>query len=463
MKHNFAACFFIILMTASASVMGTVWRVAAQDTQSPSAVELATLGAEVRSRLAKELGLSPDELDDNTDLVKDMGLDQGVVFYAVQSVLDSYGVESKGRELTRASDIQALVAQAQSLKKFKKRGFLGVSPVPSYNQTVFYVTDRKATGETAPEDYFGSERSVNGALSYGRAEVNIPYYHKAGRIETPWLKIRALRDPRKHLFVLKLLPVDEDQFFNEVAEFGRGEGDVLVYVHGFNVSFDDAIVRAGQIAFDFGFSGAPIVYSWPSLNSVVGYNSDWGHVNWSTKHIAFFLETLAARTKGRKVHLVAHSMGSKGLLNALRMLANSGKTQVKFGSVLLCAPDYDAVLFREQIAGEIKPLAAQWVVYTSKKDIALIASEKLNMAPRLGRPVTYAEGYEIIDASEIEVTPWSVPETHSYYAVKKVVLDDMVKAIAGLAASARGLKSKLVKAGKVWAFRPLAGAGTSSP
>ncbi len=463
MKHSIAACFLIILMTASAIVMGTLWGAAAQDTQSPTAIELATLGAEVRSRLAKELGLSPDQLDDNTDLVKDIGLDQGIVFYAVQSVLDSYGVERQGKELTRLSDIKAAVAQAQSLKKFTKRGFLGVSPVPSYNQTVFYVTDRKATGETAPEDYFGSERSVNGVLSYGRAEVNIPYSHKTGRIETPWLKIRALRDPRKHVFVLKLLPTGEDQFFNEVAEFGRGEGDVLVYVHGFNVSFDDAIVRAGQIAFDFGFSGAPIVFSWPSWDNVLGYNSDWGNVNWSTKHIALFLEALAARTKGRKVHLVAHSMGSKGLLNALRLLAYSDKTQEKFGTVLLCAPDFDAVLFREQIASEVKPLAALWVVYTSKKDIALIASEKLNMAPRLGRPVTYAEGYEIIDASEIEVTPWSVPETHSYYAVKKVVLDDMVKAIAGLAASARGLNSKLVKAGTVWTFRPLAGASTTSP
>jgi len=463
MKCNFAAYFFVLLVTASATVMGTVWCVAAQDKQSPSAVELATLAAEVRSRLAKELGISADGLDDNIDLVKDMGLDQGVVFYAVQSVLDSYGVESKRRELTRVSDIQELVAQARSLEKFQRRGFLGVSPVPSYNQTVFYVTDRKATGEVAPEGYFGSERSANGVLSYGRAVVNIPYYHKAGRIETPWLKIRALRDPRKHLFLLKLLPADENQFFSEVAEFGRGAGDVLVYLHGFNVSFEDAIVRAGQIAFDFGFSGAPIVFSWPSLDSVVGYNSDWGNVNWSTKHIALFLEALVTRTKGRKVHLVAHSMGSKGLLNSLRMLANSGKTQVKFGSVLLCAPDYDAVLFREQIAGEIKPLAAQWVVYTSQKDIALIASEKLNMGPRLGRPVTYAEGYEIIDASEIEVTPWSVPETHSYHAVKKVVLDDMVKAIGGLAASVRGLKSKLARGGRVWVFPPVAGASTSSP
>ena len=130
----------------------------------------------------------------------------------------------------------------------------------------------------------------------------------------------------------------------------------------------------------------------------------------------------------------------------------NGASTPLFQSVILCAPDFDSELFRDQIAAEVRPLAKQWVVYTSNKDLALTASEQINAAPRLGKPVTYAEGYEIIDASELEVTPWSLPETHSYYATKKRVLDDMVSVIKGLLPEQRGLKPVTVEAGTIWSL-----------
>jgi esterase/lipase superfamily enzyme len=287
-------------------------------------------------------------------------------------------------------------------------------------------------------------------MSYGRAEVNIPKSHKTGMIETPWLGISLFKHKSHHIFVLELEPQSKGRFFSEIAE--HDEGDVLVYVHGFNVRFEDAILRAAQISFDFGFAGTPIVYSWPSGGGLRAYNSDWENVTWSAAHIESFLEELAATVKGRKIHLVAHSMGSKGLLNALRMLALRGKNKPMFSTAILCAPDFDAGLFAEQIAAEVRPLAAQWVIYTSNQDVALMASEEINTL-RLGTPVTLAEGYEIIDASQLEVTPWSVPETHSYYATKKAVLDDMISALKGILPDARGLKVKVRPEGLVWTLK----------
>lgn len=406
----------------------------------------------VKAMLAKELGVPVERLTDEADLVADLKLDQGVVFYAVQTVIDAYGATKPAGGLTRVGDIvkAALPAGGPTVKKRAFRSAAAPSAT-SYVQSVYYVTDRKATGDPKPELAFGGERAEDGKLSYGRADVNIPYSHKSGQIETPWLRLEKLREASKHIFILTLDNRDEGQFFSDVAGTS-GDGDVLVYVHGFNVRFEDALVRAAQISFDFGFKGAPIVFSWPSWGSLTAYNSDSENVFWSAKHIEAFLKTLSDKTKGRRVHLVAHSMGSKGLLTALRYMAYRGGAKPLFASVILCAPDFDATLFREQVADEVRPLAKQWVVYSSNKDIALTMSQELNSAPRLGKPVTYAEGYEIIDASDLEVTPWSVPEAHSYYATKQVVLDDMVKVLSGMAANARGLKALTEQGGTAWAF-----------
>lgn len=432
-----------VFISAFASVAQAQEAAAPQGTPPPAAAEpvpAAATADAVKAMLARELGVPIERLTDETDLVADLKLDQGVVFYAVQAVIDQFAVGKGAGGLTKVAAIVQAAAPAGAAPAVKKRAFAAAAGATSYVQSVYYVTNRKATGDPKPELAFGGERAIDGQLSYGRAGVNIPYSHKPGHIETPFLKIEKLREAGKHIFILKLDNRDEGQFFSDIAGTA-GDGDVLVYVHGFNVRFEDALVRAAQISFDFGFKGAPIVFSWPSWGSFTAYNSDSENVLWSAKHIETFLKTLAEKTRGRKVHLVAHSMGSKGLLTAMRYLAYHGEKQPLFSSVILCAPDFDATLFREQVAAEVRPLAKQWVVYSSNKDIALTASQELNSAPRLGKPVTYAEGYEIIDASELEVTPWSVPEAHSYYATKQVVLDDMVKVLSGMAAGARGLKA----------------------
>jgi esterase/lipase superfamily enzyme len=402
---------------------------------------------EVARKLAARFGLPAEQFEESTDLVLDLGLDSADVYYAVVEILESYGVQLPPRkEVTRVGQIATLAAAATRTFAAKKKA----GETTAYVQTVYYATDRKVTGATEPELAFDGNRSAGGAMSYGKAEVNIPVSHKRGQIETPWLGLESLRDAGKHIYILKLTGFDEAGLMDELRQTGGGETDLLVYVHGFNVPFSDAIVRAAQVAFDFGFQGAPIVYSWPSDGGITSYNTDGEDIAWSTKHIETLLTRLKQEFPDRKLHLVAHSMGSRGLLGALRLMAYRDASKALFQSVIVCAPDFDSELFRDQIAVEIKPLAKQWVVYTSDKDLALTASEQINSAPRLGKPVTYAEGYEIIDATGVEVTPWSLPETHSYYATKQRVLDDMVSVIKGLLPEQRGLKAVAAEAGTVW-------------
>ena len=48
----------------------------------------------------------------------------------------------------------------------------------------------------------------------------------------------------------------------------------LVFVHGYDTSFDNALYRTAQIAYDLRFDGAPFLYSWPSGGAVVSYPYD---------------------------------------------------------------------------------------------------------------------------------------------------------------------------------------------
>lgn len=402
---------------------------------------------EVAKKLAARFGLPAEKFEEYTDLILDLGLDPTDVYYAVVEILEGYGVALPPRkEITRVGQIASLAAATSRTFATKKKA----GDVQTYVQTVFYATDRNPTGAEEPELAFDGTRSPNGALSYGKAEVNIPLSHKRGQIETPWMGLESLRDAGKHIYILGLTGFEQAELMDEIRKVG--DADILVYVHGFNVPFSDAIVRAGQVAFDFGFQGAPIVYSWPSDGGLTSYNTDAEDIAWSAKHIEELLTKLKSEFPDRKLHLVAHSMGSRGLLGALRLMAYRDASQSLFQSVILCAPDFDSELFRDQIAAEVRPLAAQWVVYTSDKDLALTASEQINAAPRLGKPVTYAEGYEIIDATGLEVTPWSLPETHSYYATKQRVLDDMVSVIKGLLPKQRGLKAIEAGGGTAWAL-----------
>jgi esterase/lipase superfamily enzyme/acyl carrier protein len=407
---------------------------------------------EIALKLAARFGIPAEQFQENTDLVRDLGLDSSDVYYAVLEILEGYGVALPPRkEFTRVGQIAAMAASSGRSVTVKKKG--AGTATNAYVQTVYYATDRRPTGADEPELAFDGRRSPGGVMSYGKAEVNIPYTHKRGQIETPWLGLESLRDAGKHIYILRLTGFEEAQLIDELKSVGGGASDLLVYVHGFNVPFSDAIVRAAQVAFDFEFQGAPIVYSWPSDGGITAYNTDAEDIAWSAKHIENLLVRLMQEFPGRKLHLVAHSMGSRGLLGALRLMDKKDASEPLFQSVILCAPDFDSELFRDQIAAEVRPLARQWVVYTSNKDLALTASEQINAAPRLGKPVTYAEGYEIIDASELEVTPWSLPETHSYYATKKRVLDDMVSVIKGLLPEQRGLRPVAVDAGTVWSLK----------
>ena len=95
---------------------------------------------------------------------------------------------------------------------------------------------------------------------------------------------------------------------------------VFVFVPGFNVSFENALRRTAQIAYDVDFDGAAVLFSWPSGSGLTSYLYSSAKTAPAANQLMVFLEKLIAQTGATKIHLIAHSMGSVVLLETLEKL-----------------------------------------------------------------------------------------------------------------------------------------------
>jgi RNA polymerase sigma factor (TIGR02999 family) len=288
---------------------------------------------------------------------------------------------------------------------------------------VFFATDRKKISESATGGLYGSGRSQSGMLHFGECEVSIPKIHKKGKIESPSLLHLEFRpNPRKHIVLLKIEDQTEALFFDRLAKAVKktDAGDVFVFVHGFNVSFEDAARRTGQMAFDLEFICAPILYSWPSNGRVEEYLRDETEVSWTAPHFQRFLILLSQYSEAKRVHIIAHSMGNRAVCDALKYFSNHGSREVKVNHLLLAAPDIDAETF-EELADSLRKLSGRITLYESSNDKALKISRKIHRYPRAGEPLLVISGVDTIDASAIDTDFLG----HAYFSDTWPLLADM--------------------------------------
>lgn len=295
---------------------------------------------------------------------------------------------------------------------------------------VYYATDRAPTGESDPNRYYGSGRSSE--LELGVASVTIPDTHTPGLVETPSIwRLQFAANPTKHVVLQSITALAHDQFFGQLQnEFSTGDkSEAFVFIHGFNVTFDQAARRAAQIAYDMDYPGVPILYSWPSRGLTVAYVADTAVVRLSGRRLADFLDDLVENSGATTVHIVAHSMGNRALTDALEIMAlRRGLTPDSaplFGQILFAAPDVDAGLFARMIQ-TIRPIAKRLTLYASEQDWALVSSRKLHGdAPRAGQG-----GLDTLSSSDVDSIDMSELGddmlAHSYFADDSSALADMV-------------------------------------
>ncbi len=308
---------------------------------------------------------------------------------------------------------------------------------------VFYGTDRNRSTEQ-PRVEYGSDRARR--LQLGHALVTVPKSHQVPQVERPWVYTipftsiviwQETEDPKKHFTMKDIREVSREEFLELVrkrlADSNQFKDHALVFVHGFNTSFDYAVYRTAQIAYDLKFDGAPFLYSWPSKGQfgVQDYSYDRESSTAAEPYLKSFLEMVARESGAKSISIIAHSMGNQLLLPVLRDLRRSTPPDIKISQVILAAPDVDRDNF-EFLAREIQGISDGVTLFVASNDRAMIASRQFwGGVPRAGDVPTggpiILPGIDTIDVTGINTDIWSM--NHSGYAETTTLLDDIQQLI----------------------------------
>jgi esterase/lipase superfamily enzyme len=291
---------------------------------------------------------------------------------------------------------------------------------------VWFGTNRKPA--TAGDGFTGARHD---RITLGRVDVYVPEAHRFGETGNAfWKRLLRfdLRDDRLRL--QRLESRSRDAFFSEIhraMQDARENGETphaLVYLHGFNTTFEHAAIRAAQIGYDLKVPGATAFFSWPSRGSVMAYPADEASIEASERLITDFLVDFAASCGAERVHIIAHSMGNRGLLRALQRIAAAAQPRgkLKFDQVFLAAPDVDRDLFLD-LARHYPEHAERTTLYASDADLAVHMSAGLHDAPRAGYyvPYTVAPGIDTVAVPDFDVDLLG----HGYFAQAEALLHDI--------------------------------------
>ncbi|BCH27612.1 hypothetical protein MesoLjLc_74960 [Mesorhizobium sp. L-8-10] len=267
---------------------------------------------------------------------------------------------------------------------------------------IFIVTTRQAS------EVVGAFYSANRAPELGLAsvDVTVPPNHVLGQLERP----KSLPpDPRAEFAVVDPVVYGSDEAFiteidRQVAARPLGQRRLLLFVHGYNNTTSDAILRLTQFIEDTGFQGIPVLFTWASAALTRRYVYDLNSALIARSKVKEMADILG-RTRAESVNVVAHSMGTFLTMEGLVDAAQAGRGG-RIDVIMLASPDIDIDLFRTQI-GQLPPsLRDRMYVLISKDDSALRVSRRIaGGVPRVG--AADAEdleglGITVIDLSEID-------------------------------------------------------------
>ncbi|WEX79222.1 alpha/beta hydrolase [Sinorhizobium numidicum] len=239
------------------------------------------------------------------------------------------------------------------------------------------------TGERAPE------------LSLTEIVVSIPPDKNRQVGQVQWPK-RLPADPTRDFSTVSVNPLEpgpEAQGWLK-AHLPKNRR-VLIFVHGFNNRFEDAVYRYAQIVHDSGTDVAPVIFTWPSRASIFDYNYDKESTNYSRDALEELLQRASRDPSVGEVTVMAHSMGSWLTVEALRQMAiRDGRIAGKITDVILASPDLDVDVFAKQLEamGKSRP---KFTLFVSRDDRALTISRRISgNIDRLGQIDPSVEPYK---------------------------------------------------------------------
>lgn len=288
-----------------------------------------------------------------------------------------------------------------------------------------------------------------GSMGQGDGEAMIKYLAKCAESA----KIVAYREKINRSVAenqQKQVRLGSQGAFSDLQAIMRKNTDVLLYIHGFNVSWTDAVGSA--LSLQEMLNSCPdgdteqhvqvVLFSWPSDGMAlpfVSYKSDRSEaagsgnaVGRAILKVRDFLASLRRADEElckQDLHILCHSMGNYLLQNAIERcdaFTPGNALPRLFEHIFLCAPDVDdTVLEKGQPLEQLHELARSVSVYHNRGDVALVVSDFTKGNPdRLGSngPARPAVVHNKIH--QVDCTPIVKGLTeHSYYLVGHVNAD----------------------------------------
>jgi esterase/lipase superfamily enzyme len=286
-------------------------------------------------------------------------------------------------------------------------GTLVVGPTaPDAGQVDLLVATTRAPVLEPPGVMFGGSRGRG--LDFADIVVSIPPASVRQPGDVP-LPSSAPGDPERDFVILRADRMDLAQAkANFDARIKRTPGRrVLIFVHGFNTRFEEAVYRFAQIVYDARVDVAPVLFTWPSGGNVTDYVYDRDSAMYSRDALEAVLQALVEDRNVDSISILAHSMGNYLAIESLRQMSIRGHgLSPKIENVMLASPDIDVDVFRRQIAEiDAGPRPAQFTLFVSRDDRALgLSSFLARDSTRLGALDPNKEPYRsILEKGRVQV------------------------------------------------------------
>ena len=289
-------------------------------------------------------------------------------------------------------------------EEFAKKDYLRKSPY----QGILYVTDRQPANRVSGQRFYKNARGS--LMRAGIGEVK----YSENLLGENLLRLLPIAGERVKPYPGRVTQVNELGYLSKVMPYGdltgkeetkelekadlqfaklinrklatSGQKDVFVFVHGFRVVFENPLLASAELWNFMGNDGAIIAYAWPATPKYFAYLHDIETARISGRNLRKFVKYLSQNTKARKIHIIAHSAGTRMTMTALNELSLSSQGKnLRLGQVALIASDYDPQQFASALGDGVLDIMDDLTVYLSRDDFALGLAKRIFSLNRLGQ------------------------------------------------------------------------------
>jgi len=289
------------------------------------------------------------------------------------------------------------------------RGQLALDPAAAEVGTVQTIVVATARAALPEFPWFGDARSYS--TGFAEFAISVPPDRKPGKVRFPK---DGKVDPDRDFLVVSAERLNGRTGFvgamnRALAADPEKQGEISLFVHGYNTNFAEGLVRHSQLRHDLKRRGAAVQFAWPSKAKSTAYLYDRESVIFSRASMEEALRAMA-QSRAREIHLFAHSMGTQLTMDTLSTMARLGNDAVfdKLTAVVLVSADMEIDVFRK-LAPPVLARGVNIYLLVSDKDRALEISSRLRgEADRLGSVRSTAElgglDVTVIDLTKVRST-----------------------------------------------------------